>query len=55
MHMHIQLDLNQNDLEALLHHSQTYKPHSPDARENQRLADALLALEEALKEANNPP
>lgn len=50
--MLIQLDLNQNDLEALLRHCQTHKPGTGDAREDQRLADALEALEEALEVAN---
>nr|WP_314399597.1 hypothetical protein [Pseudomonas lundensis] len=50
--MHIQFDLNQNDLEALLRHCKAYEPDSDDARENQRLSDALQALEEALQEAN---
>lgn len=49
--MLIQLDLNQNDLEGLLRHCQTHKPGPGDARENQRLADALEALEEALEVA----
>ncbi|WP_414885813.1 hypothetical protein [Pseudomonas chlororaphis] len=52
MPMHIQLDLNQNDLEALLRHCKAYEPESDDARENQRLSDALQALEEALQEAS---
>ena len=50
--MLIQLDLNQNDLEALLRHCQTHKPGTGDAREDQRLADAREALEEALEVAN---
>lgn len=50
--MLIQLDLNQNDLEALLRDCQTHKPGTGDAREDQRLADALEALEEALEVAN---
>ncbi|RMO81412.1 hypothetical protein ALQ34_01932 [Pseudomonas syringae pv. maculicola] len=50
--MHIEFDLNQNDLEALLRHWQAYRPTSGDPRENQRLQDALEALEQALVEAN---
>lgn len=50
--MHVELDLNQNDLEALLRHFEAFRPDSGDPREDQRLADALEALEEALREAN---
>lgn len=50
--MHIEFDLNQNDLEALLRHCQTHRPTSCDAREEQRLQDALEALEQALVAAN---
>lgn len=50
--MHIEFDLNQNDLEALLRHCQTQRPASGDAREDQRLQDALEALEQALVAAN---
>ncbi|WP_164989651.1 MULTISPECIES: hypothetical protein [Pseudomonas] len=52
--MHIELELNQNDLEALLHHCQSFMPASGDSREDGRLADALAALTEALLEANAP-
>ncbi|WDM57699.1 hypothetical protein K4A76_14575 [Pseudomonas sp. NEEL19] len=52
--MHIELDLNQNDAEALLRHCQTHKPASGDAREDRRLEDALQALAEALISANSP-
>lgn len=52
--MHIELDLNQNDLEALLRHCQSFEPASGDAREDQRLGDALAALQEALLVANAP-
>lgn len=47
-----QFDLNQNDVEALLRYFQTHKPGSGDAREDQRLEDALDALEQALLAAN---
>mgnify|MGYP003588673692 CR=1 FL=1 len=50
--MHIELDLNQNDLEALLRHCQSFRPASGDSREDARLGDALEALTEALLEAN---
>ncbi|CAM3462022.1 hypothetical protein PSPL106493_24715 [Pseudomonas plecoglossicida] len=50
--MHVECDLNQNDLEALLRHCESFKPASGDVREDHRLADALEALLEALKAAN---
>jgi len=50
--MHVEFDLNRNDLEALLRHCEAFMPESGDPREDQRLADALEALEEALREAN---
>jgi len=50
--MHVELDLNRNDLEALLRHCEAFKPASGDPREDQRLADALETLEEALRVAN---
>lgn len=50
--MHIELDLNRNDLEALLRHCQSFSPSSGDSREDRRLADALEALAEALLVAN---
>jgi hypothetical protein len=49
--MHIQLDLNHNDRDALLRHCQEFVPASGDAREDARLADALEALASALEEA----
>jgi len=52
--MQIEFDLNQNDLEALLHHCQSHKPASCDPREDRRLECALAALKEALLEANAP-
>lgn len=39
--MHIQLDLNRNDRDALLRHCQEFVPDSGDTRENARLAEAL--------------
>jgi hypothetical protein len=50
--MHIELDLNHNDRDALLRHCQTFVPGSGDAREDGRLADALEALCAALSEAS---
>lgn len=49
--MHVELDLNRNDLEALLRHCEAFRPVSGDPREDQRLSDALGALEEALRDA----
>ncbi|MDV3055431.1 hypothetical protein [Pseudomonas paracarnis] len=50
--MHIEFDLNQNDMEALLQHCQSFQPASGDARDDRRLEDALEALREALMVAN---
>lgn len=44
----INLDLNQNDAEALLRHCKEHKPASGDHREDARLRDALEALREAI-------
>lgn len=52
--MHIEFDLNQNDLESLLRHCRTFKPASDDSRDDHRLEDALEALEHALVAANAP-
>lgn len=49
--MHIELDLNQNDAEALLRHCAEHKPGTGDRREDSRLRDALEALREALLKA----
>lgn len=49
--MHIQLDLNHNDRDALLRHCQKFVPNSGDVREDARLADALEVLAAALEEA----
>lgn len=48
--MHIQLDLNHNDRDALLRHCQVFVPCSGDAREDARLTDTLEALASALVE-----
>lgn len=48
--MLVQFDLNQNDRDALLRHSQTFRPTSGDGREDARLIDALEAIEQALLE-----
>lgn len=45
----IQLDLNTNDAEALLHHARVFKPNSSDPREDMRLQDALDDLIEAIE------
>ncbi len=39
--MLIDLDLNYNDLEALLRHCHDHEPRSGDAREDRRLMSAL--------------
>ncbi len=44
----ITFDLNTNDSEVLLRHTQAFKPNSGDAREDRRLCEALLDLKEAL-------
>lgn len=49
--MHIQLDLNRNDRDALLRHCQEFVPDSGDAREDVRLSEALEALIAALEDA----
>ena len=49
--MHIQLDLNRNDLDALLRHCREFSPRTGDAREDARLVDALQSLAEGLEEA----
>lgn len=45
--MLIQFDLNQNDLDALLHHCHAFIPTSGDAREDRRLSNGLELLAEA--------
>lgn len=46
--MLIDLELNYNDLEALLRHCHDYTPRSEDAREDRRLMSALETLAEAI-------
>lgn len=53
--MLVQFDLNQNDLDALLRHCQTFRPATGDGREDARLVDALQALEQALSEVEREP
>jgi hypothetical protein len=50
--MHIELDLNQNDAEALLRHCSEHKPSSGDPREDARLRDALQELRLAILMSN---
>lgn len=52
--MFVELDLNRNDLDALLRHCREFAPGSGDAREDGRLADALETLATALEEAAHP-
>ncbi|MGP5108175.1 EamA family transporter [Pseudomonas helleri] len=49
--MLIELDLNINNTEALLHHCLDFQPRSGDPREDSRLADALEALASAIKDS----
>ena len=44
----IVFDLNINNAEVLLRHVEEFKPNSGDAREDARLREALLELNEAL-------
>lgn len=52
LRMHIEFELNQNDLDALLQHCHSFSAASGDSREDRRLEDALEALKEALLAAN---
>ncbi|WP_156030409.1 hypothetical protein [Pseudomonas sp. WCS374] len=52
LRMLVEFDLNQNDMEALLRHCESFQPVSGDIRDDQRLEDALEALREALRVAN---
>ena len=52
--MYVELDLNHNDLDALLRHCREFAPSSGDAREDGRLADALETLANALEHASKP-
>lgn len=47
--MLIEVDLNQNDMDALLHHCRSYVPQSDDIREDRRLAHALEELAQAIE------
>ncbi|THF34456.1 DUF2384 domain-containing protein [Pseudomonas atacamensis] len=49
--MLIQLDLNMNDAQALLHHCNEYQPNSGDLREDARLKESLETLVAALGDA----
>lgn len=51
----IQLDLNINYAEALLHHARTFRPKSADPREDMRLQDALDDLAEAIEQHLSEP
>lgn len=53
--MLVDLDLNYNDLEALLRHCRDHAPRSGDAREDRRLMDALETLAEAIELAQRQP
>jgi hypothetical protein len=53
--MFIEFDLNRNDFDALMRHCQTYRPETGDSREDQRLLDALEALLEAMRGADQSP
>ncbi|MQT92591.1 MbcA/ParS/Xre antitoxin family protein [Pseudomonas helleri] len=52
--MLIELDLNHNDAQALLHHCTEHQPSSDDFRENTRLREALETLAEAINDAMSP-
>ncbi|MGU9842387.1 antitoxin Xre/MbcA/ParS toxin-binding domain-containing protein [Pseudomonas fluorescens] len=52
--MLIQLDLNVNDAEALLHHCAGHEPDTGDFRENARIREALETLAVALEDAMSP-
>ena len=52
--MLINLELNYNDLEALLRHYHEHKPSSGDVREDRRLMSALETLAEAIELAQQP-
>lgn len=49
--MHIRLDLNRNDRDALLRHCLEFVPESGNAREDARLAEALEVLIAAFEDA----
>lgn len=49
--MLIELDLNNNDAEALLRHCKEHQPSQGDFRENARLREALETLATAIEDA----
>lgn len=49
--MLIELDLNNNDADALLRHCKEHQPSQGDFRENARLGEALEALAAAIEDA----
>ncbi|MGE8462362.1 MAG: antitoxin Xre/MbcA/ParS toxin-binding domain-containing protein [Pseudomonas capeferrum] len=51
--MLIELDLNNNDAEALLRHCKQHQPSQGDFRENARLGEALEAVAAAIEDAMN--
>jgi hypothetical protein len=51
--MRIELELNENDADALLRHCQEHKPDSDDRREDRRLQSALEDLRNAILEARS--
>ncbi|MFJ4156208.1 hypothetical protein ACIPZF_15610 [Pseudomonas sp. NPDC089752] len=53
--MFIEFDLNRNDFDALMRHCLTYRPETGDAREDQRLLDALETLLEAMQVSDPSP
>lgn len=52
--MLIDLELNYNDLEALLRHCRDHKPRTGDPWEDRRLMAALETLAEAIELAQQP-
>lgn len=52
--MLIELDLNINDCEALLRHCLTVRASTGDAREDNRLNDALETLADVIQQAMAP-
>lgn len=50
--MHVDFNLNRNDLEALLRHCDSYSPTSDDPPEDARLQDTLEALRAPLEIAD---
>lgn len=52
--MLIDLELNCNDLQALLRHCRDYRPRTGDPWGDRRLMDALETLAEAIELAQQP-